>query len=313
MQTWAGVIAMTVMAVLVLWYFLYPRLNDVRAVCLDLWTRRLVVPTLLLIAWGSALFSLVSSGASVKGYYLRLVAILLSSPAAVALLWIAANWGDNRILHVRDVGTADLHLLPVPVNLGGFAMRVLMTAAMQARMRYRIRTMPSTSGTISGVFAFPKSSYVNDSHPVVITLSPFLMTFEERDTGIAIAHEEKSGLIFQLNLDAAENIKYLEAEILAPGITVEGTKLQRSTIEKRRLIEFVWNCYFPTSGNFEVLVRLQAIGESGPLDIGRISRRVKVKQLDHLTQRQVQIAGIIAAIITGILAAVEGLRRLHIF
>ena len=105
-----------------------------------------------------------------------------------------------------------------------------------------------------------------------------------------------------------------EAELLAAGITIDGAKKQRIQLSSLESDEFVWNCHFKTSGKFEIVIRFRAITDSGTaIDVGRLVRLVQVHQIDHLTQRQVQILTRCAAIVTGILATMEALRRLHVF
>ena len=302
----------TVVISFVLYFVVYPRLDPITAVSWRYQSQLWWQPVVFLCVWAAALLSLSLSHI----FEIRWFATALSAPITWYLFSRASMLGDNRIVGGRTEGEKlRLYTFPIPLPATTFRelqLKFMLETAHQDVVRRRIRTMPRAAQFV-GVLSFPKSCYVNDSREAAVRLILRTDGLKLADA-VEIVHRKSTGLTFELSLGKDSIVEYLEAEILAAGIAVDGAKRQRVSFSTSEVEEFVWNCHFRNSGVFEITIRFRSIGVSGTTtDVGRLSRQVKVRQIDHLTQRQVQVLGMIAAIITGILAIVEALRRLHVF
>jgi hypothetical protein len=170
-----------------------------------------------------------------------------------------------------------------------------------------------------GEVKLPKKVYVGDSQNISIDLqrvSKLLSVVEEAFS----VHDKEGGKSIILRINQASDVeKFLEVELQAAALTIDGEKKQRHILKRPNLYKLVylWNCYFPNSGNHAIILAFRAICASDVIELGVIQHTIKVVQLAHLTQRQVHILASISAIVAfiatiiGIILSIPSL--LHVF
>ena len=146
----------------------------------------------------------------------------------------------------------------------------------------------------AGEAILPKKVYLNDSHSISINLKPIIPRFSTlRSEEPLRIQDSKSGksIILQIQRDSSLE-QFLEIQLLAAGLIVDGEKIQRQSLTLPTL-SYCWNCYSPNSGDHEISLIIRVVSQPVTIELGAIQHSIKVAQLDHLTQRQVQWAGII--------------------
>ena len=146
----------------------------------------------------------------------------------------------------------------------------------------------------TGEAILPKKVYVNDSHSISINLKPISDTFPTLHSEKPLSIQDiKSGksIILQIQRDSTLE-QFLEIQLLAAGLIVDGDKIQRQSLTLPTL-SYCWNCYSPNSGDHVINLIIRVVSQPYTIELGTIQHSIKVAQLDHLTQRQVQWAGII--------------------
>ena len=147
----------------------------------------------------------------------------------------------------------------------------------------------------TGDVLLPKKIYVNDSHSISINLTPTSPTFSTPHSEEALCiQDSKSGksIILQIPRDSSLE-QILEIQLLAAGLIVDGEKRQHQSLTLSSL-SYYWNCYFPNSGDHEISLIIRVVTQFDTIELGTIQHSIKVAQLDHLTQRQLQWTGIIS-------------------
>jgi hypothetical protein len=164
----------------------------------------------------------------------------------------------------------------------------------------------------SGEATVPKKVYLGDSRNISVALRPTLWiptvhteSFHSQDT------ESGHSVILQALKDS--NLEqFLEVELLAAGVSVDGEKKQHHPLTSQ-ILSYRWNCYFPNSGNHALALAFRVVSLSGSIEVGTIQHTIKVVKLDHLTQRQVWILASLAGIVSGGLTIAEVLHKLGAF
>ena len=135
---------------------------------------------------------------------------------------------------------------------------------------------------------------MNDSHNISINLKPISETFPTLHSEKPLSIQDiKSGksIILQIQRDSTLE-QFLEIQLLAAGLIVDGDKIQRQSLTLPTL-SYNWNCYSPNSGDHVINLIIRVVSQPYTIELGTIQHSIKVAQLDHLTQRQVQWTGII--------------------
>lgn len=158
----------------------------------------------------------------------------------------------------------------------------------------------------TGEATLPKKVYVGDSHCISINLKPtFSILYCEEPLRI---HDSKSGKVIVLQIQRNSSLEqFLEIQLLAAGLVIDGDKMQRQSLTLPAL-SYYWNCYFPNSGDHKISLIIRVVSQSNSIELGTIQHNIKVAQLDHLTHRQAQLAGIV----TGVLAVAVSLQQLDV-
>jgi hypothetical protein len=87
-------------------------------------------------------------------------------------------------------------------------------------------------------------------------------TFNIQDT--------KDGHLINLKVPPGNNLdQFLEAELLAAGLTAAGERKQRSALTLGKL-SYRWNCYFPNSGHHTIALVFRLVCSSDILELGVI-------------------------------------------
>jgi hypothetical protein len=164
----------------------------------------------------------------------------------------------------------------------------------------------------AGEAVLPRKVYAGDSHSISINLNPAFWIPPTGTEPLRI-QDTRSGksIVVQILRDGSLE-QFLEIELLAAGLTVDGGKKQRQPLTSQPL-PYCWNCYFPNSGNHRLSLILRLVSSSGTIELGVIPHSIKVVKLDHLTQRQVWIMASLAGIVSGGLAIAEVLHQLGVW
>jgi hypothetical protein len=156
-----------------------------------------------------------------------------------------------------------------------------------------------------GVFSFhvrgtcPSRVYEGDSHNISITLEPCQPSSDpvphdgHSDAGLGAWNIPEDVLVSQT----------LDVEIEAAGFNIAGEKRLHRPLTFQRL-SFVWNCYFPNSGTHAFVLKTTVNVRGGSVQVGSLEYTVKVVRFWILTKRQVWVAQRIAALTSGLVAAV---------
>jgi hypothetical protein len=97
---------------------------------------------------------------------------------------------------------------------------------------------------------------------------------------------------------------FIEGELFAAGAEVEGDKKQQQPLRDPQLT-FLWNCYFPNSGNLTLVLVFRAVSPQDSQYIAHFEYPVKVVKLDHLTSLNVWLLGSLAAGVTFIIGLLK--------
>lgn len=163
-----------------------------------------------------------------------------------------------------------------------------------------------------GQVKFPKRVYEGDSKNILIELQSSYEPVESKKK-VVKSQESKEGLSLSLQVPWwNDSEEYLELELIAAGIKIEGDKNQRQSLNAKTL-HYQWNCYFQNSGDHVFLIAIRVINLQGTTEIGLIENSIKVVKLDHLTQRQVWAWTTVAGCVSGILTVVEILHQLNVW
>ena len=158
-----------------------------------------------------------------------------------------------------------------------------------------------------GVCSIPARVFVGDSHNISLTLrrsegSSPVRSFRVQDTD--------SGK--QLDLTIKRSAEAIEIELLAAGIRVAGSKVQRNDLSEP-VLEFLWNCNFDKSGDHRIALDVREICGDRVAPLGTIEKSIRVTQIDGLTKRQVQLVSIFVGaigVIPGTLGVIKVLKEL---
>lgn len=163
-----------------------------------------------------------------------------------------------------------------------------------------------------GEAVLPRKVYAGDSHSISINLNPAFWIPPTGTEPLRI-QDTRSGksIVVQILRDSSLE-QFLEIELLAAGLTVDGEKKQRQPLTSQPL-PYCWNCYFPNSGDHRLSLIIRLVSSSGTIELGVIPHNIKVVKLDHLTQRQVWLMASLAGIVSGGLAIAEILHQLGIW
>jgi len=154
--------------------------------------------------------------------------------------------------------------------------------------------LPPGTAKYSGRLSFPKKVYEGDSQNVslildeqsfVAGLHPEIFDAEDKVNG-----QKHVSLQISKN-DAVE--QFLEVELLAAGFVAKGEEKQQQSLALAKL-EYRWNCHFKSAGNHTFSLVLKVINPSCERTIRSIEQTIKVVKFGHATQRQVQLAVLLA-------------------
>jgi hypothetical protein len=158
----------------------------------------------------------------------------------------------------------------------------------------------------------PEKVYEGDSYEISISLRP---NFWVPSTGGELLHiqDDKSdkSIVVQFSKDSSLE-QFLEIELLAAGLVIDGEKKQRQFLTSQTL-SYHWNCYFPNSGSHTLSLVLRLASQSDTIELGAVQHSVKVFRLDHLTKRQVWLLASLAGIVSGGFAIAETLHQLGVW
>jgi hypothetical protein len=162
-----------------------------------------------------------------------------------------------------------------------------------------------------GYLELPKKVYWGDSYTIMLSFNLAYWDDPNINDRLKI-QEESSGklLVIRIANDNAVD-KFLEVELLAAGITVDGEKKPRLPLNQKEL-PFRWNCHFENSGNYVLTFVFRLVSLTETVELGIIEHRLKAAKVDHLTQRQVWLLAATAGIISGIIAMVKVLKELNL-
>jgi hypothetical protein len=164
----------------------------------------------------------------------------------------------------------------------------------------------------AGEVTLPKRVYECDSQNISVDLRQAFSTSATHAEALYI-QDTKSGKSVVLQFLQNNSVKeFLEIELLAAGLTVDGEKRQRQSLALQTL-SYRWNGYFPNSGNHTLALMLRVVCPSGAIELGAIEHTIKVAKLDHLTKRQIWILASLAGIVSGGLAIAEALDKLGVW
>ncbi len=147
----------------------------------------------------------------------------------------------------------------------------------------------------SGEAMLPKKVYVGDSNSISINLKRTSSTSSDEKS--LNTQDSRSGKLIELQIQRDSGLEqFLEVQLLAAGLVIDGEKIQRKSLNLPTL-SYNWNCYFPNSGDHLISLIIRVVSQSDTIELGSIQHSIKVAQLDHLTQRQTQLAGIISGVL----------------
>lgn len=126
------------------------------------------------------------------------------------------------------------------------------------------------------------------------------------------ALDHRDGKVVAISIATDEQVQeYLEIELYAAWMTVDGDKKQRQLLQSNKL-QYRWNCHFANSGEHVLNLVVRHFTASDVDEIGAIKHAIKVAKLYGLTERQVWIIGVVAGIISGIFAILGVLSQLKL-
>ncbi|HLV99410.1 MAG TPA: hypothetical protein VKT82_12120 [Ktedonobacterales bacterium] len=166
-----------------------------------------------------------------------------------------------------------------------------------------------------GTVTVPKKIYTNISQNVALVLKlksntpealPEMLTVQNI-TNLPTLPQSDSGegivaVTVQKNDDSEQ---FLEAEMIAAGVTVSGDLKQRQSLALQTLA-YRWGCLFPNSGDQALTLVVRVIHSSGSWEIGTIPHTIKVTQIANLTARQLSMIGWISGA-AGFISTVLGI------
>jgi hypothetical protein len=147
-----------------------------------------------------------------------------------------------------------------------------------------------------GLCTIPSRVYVGNSHNVSLSLgcvSPRIQLEDSVDTWLKerfSAIDAEGGK--SVSLTVKGDTTFIEVELMAAGISVDGEKVQRQSVNEQVLV-FVWNCHFANSGDQRVNLVVKAVKGERTIPFGCIEQSIRVAQLDGLTRRQVWMLGVV--------------------
>ncbi len=151
--------------------------------------------------------------------------------------------------------------------------------------------------------------YESDSRNISITFQRHFFT-DQADSPLTVT-DTVSGKSIELQFpkEAEAAAEFLEIELLSAALTVAGEKKQRQHLSAQTL-NFCWNCHFAKSGDQVVTFIIRLVSPLDQIQLGSVEHHIKVVKVDHLTQRQVWLITRVTAVLSGIFALAEILRRL---
>ncbi len=144
--------------------------------------------------------------------------------------------------------------------------------------------------------------YKGDSHPIVLQLKNM-----NQPLYLDSLHNSKTVEVRNINISLE---RFLEVELIAAGLQVDGEKKQRQPLQLPHL-SFRWNCYFEKSGIYQPTLILRTINrDSEAIEIGIVQYNVRVATFFNLTQRQAEQLGWVCGGISGLFGLLWTLRQL---
>jgi hypothetical protein len=166
-----------------------------------------------------------------------------------------------------------------------------------------------TSVGYVGEVDLPKKVYEGDSQRLSIILHNLDKTTLMYNESLTIQEHRDRKLITVQTFSDINVEQFLEVELYAPWMTVDGDKRQRQPLKSQKL-SYRWNCYFPNSGDHSLDLVLRQVDDSNTIELGVVQHAVKVVKFDHMTQRQVWILASLAGIVSGVFAILAALNQL---
>jgi len=160
-------------------------------------------------------------------------------------------------------------------------------------------------GFYVGHARLPKKVYAGDSRNLSIKLLPSVQT-PTGEASLEVQQEDKS-LALRVQIpqwNKSNSPEYLEFEMVAAGFDVQGDLRQRQVLGLHTL-NYLWNCYFPNSGEHSYAILAKKINNQDSIEIGNIKHTVRVVKVGNLTQGQVYFLAIIAGVPSSIVVTVN--------
>lgn len=160
-----------------------------------------------------------------------------------------------------------------------------------------------------GRLVFPKRIYEGDSQNVEMA---FQRNFSVAEMSHKLYHVKMTEGSRSMTLSTPEHAEceyFVEIDLVAAGIVIDGEKKQRQSLESSRL-DYTWSCHFPNSGNHTVMFQISVISPSSTIELGAVEYKIRVVRIDSLTKRQVWIVAVILGIISGGAALAGALHQL---
>ncbi len=168
----------------------------------------------------------------------------------------------------------------------------------------------------TGKATLPKKAYQGDSQTISLVLEQKYDPSLESDASLTI-EDTPEGKRFHLPVPLqAGHVQYLEAELLAAGITIDGERKQQQLLASEKLC-FQWSCFFINSGKQALSIKLTAKSPTSELHLGTIEQIVTIHKFDHMTQRTVSIISSVGSgigFLAVVVSIVTGIAKLfHLF
>jgi hypothetical protein len=162
----------------------------------------------------------------------------------------------------------------------------------------------------AGEATLPAKVYEGDSREVSLSLIPsaFLLP-DEHDEG-ALAGQGKVRLALDVPLPEYGG-GYLETELLAAAVKVDGDKKQRQPLTRGALV-YRWSCFFDNSGRHALTLVFRVGTPARSKEIATFRHEVLVAKLDHMTKRQVWLISVAAGLVTFVSTVLTILDKLHL-
>jgi hypothetical protein len=230
----------------------------------------------------------------------------------VAILGIAPAWILGGILLARNQDIAIAFLL---FSLGFILILLLRLEYLFAYYGYLSvggGGPDYLEGSFIGYAKLPKKVYVGNSQNMSISLSPAVQVTDDHGDAIEVGKTEGERTELSVRVPMTAKgiyLEHLELELLAAGFEVHGEPNQKQKLTSHKLV-YLWNCYYPNSGDQAYAIKFRKIDETAAFSIGHIEGTTRVAKLFNLTQSQVYAIAAVFGIPSGIYLFISALQSL---